>query len=90
MHIEKLIRDFIAKNLLFSDSGFDYPDDASFLEEGIVDSIGVLELVGFIEETFGVSVEDREIVPDNFDSVTRLAGYIRRKIQPDLEVANDV
>ncbi len=89
MHIEKLIRDFIAKNLLFSDSGFDYPDDASFLEEGIVDSIGVLELVGFIEETFGVSVEDREIVPDNFDSVARLAEYLRRKIQPDLEVAND-
>lgn len=90
MHIEKLIRDYIAKNLLFSDSGFDYPDDASFLEEGIVDSIGVLELVGFIEETFGVSVEDREIIPDNFDSVARLAGYVRRKIQPDLEVANDV
>lgn len=90
MQIEKLIRDFIAKNLLFSDSGFDYPDDASFLEEGILDSIGVLELVGFIEETFGVSVEDREIVPDNFDSVACLAGYVRCKIQPDLEVANDV
>lgn len=89
MDIENLIRDFIARNLLFSDSGYGYPDEASFLEEGIVDSIGVLELVGFIEETFGVVVEDREIVPHNFDSVTRLAEYIRRKVHSDLEPANN-
>jgi len=89
MEIENLIRDFIARNLLFSDSGYDYPDDASFLEEGIVDSIGVLELVGFIEETFNVSVEDREIVPDHFDSVSRLAEYIRRKLNHELKTVND-
>ncbi|RLC79677.1 MAG: acyl carrier protein, partial [Chloroflexi bacterium] len=50
-----------------------------FLEEGIVDSTGVLELVMFVEETFGVTVEDEEILPENFDSVTQLARYVRVK-----------
>jgi acyl carrier protein len=79
MEIEPQIRDYVARNLLFSDDGFGYDDDASFLQEGIVDSVGVLELVLFVEETFGVEVDDQEIVPDNFDSVDKLANYIRSK-----------
>ena len=79
MDIEPRIRDYVARNLLFSDNGFGYGDDASFLQEGIVDSVGVLELVLFVEETFGVEVNDQEIIPDNFDSVEKLAGYIRSK-----------
>jgi acyl carrier protein len=79
MDIESQIRDYIAKNLLFSNEGFKYPDTASFLEEGIVDSQGVMELLLFVEDTFGISVEDQEITPDNFDSVSRLAEFIRHK-----------
>lgn len=79
MTIETQIKEYIAKNLLFSGDGFSYPDDASFLEEGIVDSQGVMELVLFVEETFNVSVDDSEIVPDNFDSVSQLSSYIHRK-----------
>jgi acyl carrier protein len=79
MEIEPQIRDYVARNLLFSDNGFGYGDDASFLQEGIVDSVGVLELVLFVEETFGVEVNDQEIIPDNFDSVDKLANYIRSK-----------
>jgi acyl carrier protein len=79
MEIEKNIREFIANNLLFSDNGFGYPDDASFLEEGIVDSAGVMELVAFTEDNLGVQIEDHEITPDNFDSVSKLAAYVRRK-----------
>ena len=81
MEIEAKIRDYIAQNLIFSDNGYQYPDDASFLEEGIVDSVGVLELVSFIEDNFKVKVSDQDIVPDNFDSVSKLAAYIRRKIK---------
>jgi acyl carrier protein len=80
MTVEGQIRQYVADNFLFSDDGYQLSDDASFLEEGIVDSTGVLELVMFVEETFSVTVEDEEIVPDNFDSVSRLAAYIRRKI----------
>ncbi|HSJ52868.1 MAG TPA: acyl carrier protein [Anaerolineae bacterium] len=77
--IEELIRNYIAESILFSDNGYAYPDDASFLEEGIVDSMGIMELVVFVGDTFRITVEDEELVPDNFDSVTRLASYIRLK-----------
>jgi acyl carrier protein len=79
MSIEAQIKEYISKNLLFSSDGFKYADDASFLEEGIVDSQGVMELVLFVEENFHIQVKDSEIVPDNFDSVSKLAGYIQRK-----------
>lgn len=54
-------------------------DDESFLEAGVVDSLGVVELVSFVEETYNIEVPDDDIVPDNFDSVDNLAGYISRR-----------
>jgi acyl carrier protein len=81
MNIESQIRDYIAKNLLFSSNGYRYADETSFLEEGIVDSQGVMELVLFVEDAFSIQVDDQEIIPDNFDSVSNLAAYIRRKKQ---------
>ena len=80
MPIEPQIRQYLAENFLFSDNGYELEDEASFLEEGIVDSTGVLELVMFVEETFGITVQDEEIVPQNFDSVSQLAAYVRRKL----------
>ena len=80
MQIEPQIRQYLAENFLFSDNGYELEDEASFLEEGIVDSTGVLELVMFVEETFGIAVQDEEIVPQNFDSVSQLAAYVRRKL----------
>ena len=79
MEINVQIRDFIAQNLLFSDNGFQYDDDDSFLQEGIVDSVGVMDLVSFVEENFKVAVDDQEIVPNNFDSVNKVAQYVRSK-----------
>ncbi len=79
MFIEDRIKTYILENFLFSDNGYELAEDASFLEEGIVDSTGVLELVMFVEETFDIIVEDEEIVPENFDSVNQLATYIRHK-----------
>jgi acyl carrier protein len=79
MRIEDLIKDYIAKNLIFSDNGFSYDENVSFLDEGIVDSAGVMELVSFVEENFHVHVEDLDITPENFDSVRKIAAYIRRK-----------
>ena len=68
MEIKPQVREYVAKNLLFSGNGFEYDDNDSFLQEGIIDSVGVLELVLFIEEAFGFKVDDREIIPDNFDT----------------------
>jgi acyl carrier protein len=80
-NIEAMIRKYIAENFLFSKDGYPHSDDASFLNEGIIDSMNVLELVMFIETNFHVQVPDQDIVPDNFDSVTKLANYIRSRLK---------
>jgi len=84
VEIDTKIKQFIAQNLLFSEDGFPYGDDASFLQEGIIDSLGVMELVTFVNTAFGVVVDPQEITPDNFDSVNKLTRYIRQKSGQDV------
>ncbi len=72
------IREFIVENFLFGD-GEALKEDTSFMEEGIIDSTGTLELVFFLEETFGISVEDAELVPENFDSIRKITSYLEAK-----------
>jgi len=79
MDVKDQIKKYIAENFLFSNNGFTLDDDESFLEAGVVDSLGVVELVSFVEENFNVQVPDDDIVPDNFDSVDNLAAYIARR-----------
>jgi len=72
------IKAFIIENFLFgNDDGLQ--NDTSFLEEGIIDSTGVLELVTFLEETYEIQVEDDELVPENLDSIDNVAAYLERK-----------
>jgi len=78
-YIATVIRTYILENILFESGSYPYPDDASFLEEGIVDSMNLLGLVTFIEEKFGIKVDSREIVPENFDSVSALAAYVEKR-----------
>jgi len=77
--IELSIRRFIAKNLLSSNDELTCPDDASLLDEGIIDSLGVVELIEFLENQFAIKVKQQEVRPENFDSVARLAAFVRRK-----------
>ncbi len=79
--LDERIRNFISQNLLYSTNGFTYPDDASFLEQGIIDSLGILQLVEFVQTDFRITVGQEEIVPDNFDSIRKLADFVRRKLQ---------
>lgn len=73
------IRSFILSDFLL---GREYAltDDASFLEAGIIDSIGILELVAFLEESYGITIPDDELIPENLDSVRRVASYVERKL----------
>jgi acyl carrier protein len=80
MSIEDQIKQYVAENFLFSDDGYTLPDEASFLEEGIVDSTGVLELILFVEETYGITVDNEDVLPENFDSVSQLSAFIRSKL----------
>jgi acyl carrier protein len=79
MDIKNKIRTFIVENFLFGkDEGLN--DETSFLDEGIIDSTGILELVSFMEETFNIKVEDEELVPENLDSIKNVVAYLEKKI----------
>ena len=71
-------RQFVVKNFLFGqDNGL--TDEASFLDQGIIDSTGVLELVAHLESTYGFKVDDAELTPDNLDSVLAVGEFVLRK-----------
>lgn len=72
------IRQYILENFLFSDDDGALHDDTSFLEQGIIDSTGVLELVNWLEQQFRIKVADEDLVPDNLDSVNKLTAYVQR------------
>lgn len=74
------IRKFITENFLFGQDDGGLTDNDSFLEKGIIDSTGVLELVAFVEEIFGIKVEDNELVPENLDSVNNLITFVDNKL----------
>lgn len=79
MEIKNKIRTFIVENFLFGkDEGLE--DNSSFLDEGIIDSTGILELVSFMEEEFHIKVEDEELIPENLDSIKNVVEYLERKI----------
>lgn len=77
--MEAEIRTFLAENFPLGEDPSNLRADASLLEAGIIDSTGVLELVGFIEETWGVRVEDEELLPENLDSIQSIVGFVERK-----------
>jgi acyl carrier protein len=78
--VDATVRTFIADNYLYREGIGSIADTDSFLTRGIIDSMGILELVTFLESTFGISVTDDEVVPENLDSVARVAAYVRRKL----------
>jgi acyl carrier protein len=78
MPAKEVLRKHIAETILFSKE-YPYADSDSFLENGVIDSMNVVELVLFLEQQFGIQVADHEIVPDNFDSIEKLANFVQTK-----------
>lgn len=79
-YIEEKIKKFMTRTFLRGgETNPGLKNDTSFLEKGIVDSTGVLELVTFLEETFDIKVEDEELVPENLDSVNNLVKFVNQK-----------
>jgi len=75
----RLVREFIVQDFLFGrDNGF--ASSESFLESGMIDSTGILQLVAFLEETFGIKVEDAELVPENLDSLENIGRLLESKL----------
>ncbi|MBD3320291.1 MAG: acyl carrier protein [Chitinivibrionales bacterium] len=72
------VKQFVVDNFLFGDDS-KLQNDTSFLESGIIDSTGILEVITFIEETYDIKVEDEEMLPENLDSLNNISAFITRK-----------
>ena len=79
MSAEQKIRNYILENYLFTDDQSALSSGDSFMDKGIIDSTGIMEVIFFLEEQFGIHVEDDEMVPENLDSVNNIVSYISRK-----------
>jgi acyl carrier protein len=77
--IEQQLRQFVINNFLFGQGGDQLSNHDSFLEKGIVDSTGVLELVAFLEDQYQIKIEDEELIPANLDSIDNLVRFIEKK-----------
>ena len=80
MSIEQEIRQYIVEDVLFGD-GKKLQRDTSFQESGILDSMGFLSLITFVEEKYAIQIKDREIIPENFDSLHKIAGFVEQKLE---------
>jgi acyl carrier protein len=78
MDIKQQVRAFITSNFYVADPST-LADDASLLDQGIIDSTGVLEIIMFLEDTFGFKVADSEMVPENLDSIENIAAFVARR-----------
>ena len=89
LNTEIAIRKFIANSFMYREGVDSLKDTDSLLERGLIDSTGVLELVFFVEKTFGIKVNDDEVLPENLDSIQRIASLIQRKLatSPEKRVA---
>jgi len=77
--MEKVIIDFIKENFIMGRSDVVLDPEQSLIESGIMDSTGVLELVEFLEATYGIHIEDEELVPENLETVLNIVGFLKRK-----------
>ena len=80
MDYAKQVRDYVATNFLFGDAS-SLQDDTSFLDKGIIDSTGILELIMFLEDTYKIKIGPDEMVPGNFDSVNKVVQFLTNKLK---------
>jgi len=78
--IKEKLRLYILENFLFTDDQSELNNEDSFMDQGIIDSTAILELIFFIEEQFSIKVEDEEMIPENLDSINQAVRYIESKL----------
>ena len=77
--IGKEVREYVVENFLLGQDESELSDRDSFLETGLIDSTGILELITHIEETYDIEVEDEEMIPENLDGISRVARFVASK-----------
>lgn len=81
MSVEQKLRSYILDNFLFTDDQAALNSADSFLAKGIIDSTGIMEVIYFLQEEFGIEVADEEMVPANLDSVNNIVAFVERKLK---------
>jgi len=79
MSVEQKIRSYILENFLFTNDESELNSEDSFLEKGVLDSTGILEVIYFLEDNFGIKVDDEEMIPENLDSVNNIVKFVAAK-----------
>ncbi|MDH5765141.1 MAG: acyl carrier protein [Gammaproteobacteria bacterium] len=79
MSAENILRSYVLENYLFTDDQSVLSNSDSFLEKGILDSTGILEIINLLDEEFGIVVEDEEMIPENLDSIDNILSFMEKK-----------
>ena len=86
--IQQEVRQFVIENFVFAGDGRGFSNEDSFFDTGLLDSMGVLTLVEFVTTKYGICVQDNELLPENWDSVNRIAAFVQGRLTPAI-VAQD-
>jgi len=89
MELKDELRRFVTDNFMYGKPYEGFVDDDSFIERGIMDSTAVMELVAYLEKRYRITFDDKDLSPDNLDSVNRLARFVKSRVQPDFTGALD-
>lgn len=81
MHIESTIERFIVEEIMFADCQTKIDADQSLIDDGILDSLALLRLMSFLQQEFGVTIEDGELIPDNFQTINIMKTFLKHKMQ---------
>jgi len=84
--IQQEVRQFVIENFIFESDNRGFSNDDSFFETGLLDSMGVLTLVEFVRDKYGITIEDGELLPENWDSVNRIATFVNARVAPAVAV----
>ena len=78
--VQQEVREYIVENFLFDEGEEELKDEDSFLESGLIDSTGILEVIMFLDENYRIKMADDEMVPENLDSIEKIATFVATKV----------
>lgn len=80
MEIKEIVKSFIVSTMIMGEKGANLDDTFSLIENGVLDSLGIMKLIQFIEEKFSLSIDDEDILPENFENIESISRFINRSI----------
>lgn len=89
MALKDELRQFVTDNFMYGKPYKGFADDDSFIERGIIDSTAVMELVAHLERRYRITLQDKDLIPDNLDSVNNLARFVKSRVQPNFTGTRD-